>query len=201
MSKIEVGRYANQLRRMFGMAGSSIVSAELSPEISPTVQLEGPVAEWEFLKGVRLAGSGQNITAGAVNPSSIRLLNPVGSGCIATVTRLLYSTSGIQQMSVFLGGAAVNIGAVVATGVRDSRWNAGGATGQNALILSITNSGGVLVGQRMYLARTNPDLTVILPTSYVLLPGDNLDVSGFSNNTAIQASFEWSERGLPELEA
>lgn len=184
---------------MFGMAGATVVAGEVSPEVSPTIQLEGATAEWAFLKGVRLAGAGTNITAGAVNPSTARLRNPVGSGALAVVRGVL-STQGTQQMRVFQGNSNVNIGGVVATGVRDSRWGQSGGVGQNALIMSSTNSGGAIVGVRMFDIRLLADEAFVVPFVFMLLPGDNLDFTGTANNTDVQVSLEWSERALPAME-
>jgi len=201
VSKIEIGRYSEQLRRMLGMKGVQEVSGELSPEITATLELEGPTDEWAFLKQLRLAGVGTRVTAGAVNVSTVRLRNPAASGCIAVIEEILFGTQVTQILRIQLGQAAVEIGGVLLTGVRDSRWEASGAAGQNSLILSSTNSGGAVVGRVMQMTHVLANAPLVVPIKFVLLPGDNLDLTGLSNNIEITVSLGWTERALPSLEA
>lgn len=200
MSKIETGRWSDQLRRMLGMAGSPVVAAELSPEISPTIQLEGPSAEWAFLKGVRLAASGLAITAAAGTGSTVRLRNPLNSACIAVITAIGLSADSIQDFQIRLGQTDVNFGGVLLSTVRDSRWGQVGATGRNALIVSATNTLPPAVGEDISRWRGAAGITVYYPSEIVLAPGDNLDMGGRTANIPMQVNLAWAERGLPELE-
>ena len=86
MGSIEVGRFSDLLRRMFSMVGQLEVAAELSPEVSPTVELESAQnQEWDFLKGVKQCATSEEIAANAGAGGQFRLRNPPDSGTLATV--------------------------------------------------------------------------------------------------------------------
>jgi len=199
VSKIEIGRWSEQLRRMLGQKGVSDVAGELSPEISPTIQLEGPTADWAFLKHVRLAGSAFNVAAGAGFRSVGRIVNPVGSSTLALFTLVGVSVTVATQVILSLGNE-VNIGGVLATTVRDSRWTPLANTSRTSLVVSVSNSsasGGLGVVYRQELANLN---AFQYREPFLLLPGDSLDVFTLNINTAIQVSLAWEERQLPVLE-
>ncbi len=186
---------------MLGMAGANIVASELSPEISPTIEVEGATPEWAFLKGLRLAGAGTLVTAGAANVSSARLRNPGNSTTIAVITQVQVRPVAVQGLQLQLGEIAVDIGAVLLTRVRDSRWNPSGGAGRNVLVLSSTNSGGGLIGGVLAQSVAAANELFTYDQGILLLPGDALDITGVINNSAIHLTLAWTERGLPDLEA
>ena len=202
MSKIEIGRWSAQLRRMLGMKGVSDVSTELSPEISPTFQLEGPTAEWDFLKGVRLCSASTTLLGVAPNQSVIRLRNPPASGVIAIVQAISYRLPATTGASIQKGVSALDLATVRLTALRDERW-APAVPGLNrsVLILSRTDAGGIPVGPDVLWSMTSLGNSIIrYPSPVILTPGTHIDVSTDGGNVALDVSFSWSEREVSALE-
>lgn len=201
MSKIEVGRWSEQLRRMLGQKGESIVAGELSPEVSPTIQLESSTAEWAFLKHVRLSALATRVAPGVGFLSILRLRNPADSGAIAVIEKLILTIGTTDLLILTLGTTPTDLTAV-ATTVRDSRWDAGGAVGQNALVASSSNAIAAFTGTATILEIefvANTPFTYDIP--FLLLPGRMFEVGATGNNTRLNAVVAWRERSLPALEA
>lgn len=202
MAQIETGRFSSLLRRMLGMAGQVEVSGELSPEISPVLLLEGPTAEWAYLKGLRLSAASAEIGASVGNIGGWRLRNPVDSGAIAVLEGTLFTvdTSSIRVV-LTLGQETVDLASIAETTVRDSRWGPSGVTGRNALILS-TQALAAPPGQDrgLYNSRMIAAAEAGYEVPVVLMPGDAVDGATVGTNIAIQLSLWWTERALPRLE-
>lgn len=202
MSKIEIGRWSAQLRRMLGMKGVVEVGGELSPEISPTIQLEGPTAEWAFLKGVRLCGASSVVDAVVAQRSIIRLRNPPNSAVIAVVTFVEYQTPAVGGVTLQKGVSILDLATLGITALRDQRW-APAIPGLNrsTLVLSTTNAGGVPVGPDVL---WNPTLLGNTTGQYlvpiVMVPGDHIDLSGDGTNQLVRGALAWHEREVPALE-
>lgn len=203
MSKIEVGRYSELLRRQFGMKGQEQVSGELSPEISPTIELEGPSAEWDFLKGVRGAAVGLDLAGVVANISVARLRNPVDSGVIATIRAFNWGLVTNGEILAARGTEVVDLGlSTVGTTVLDQRWQTGTSPQSATLICSVTNLDAVGVVGRVFFR--SPILSRVVfpyPLEIVLVPGTNLDWSPSAVNVRLFANAFWNERHLPALEA
>lgn len=200
MSKIEIGRYSEQLRRMLGMKGQEVVSGELSPEISATIEIEGPGAEWNFLKGVRDASTGATIGAIAGNRPNFRLRNPTGSGVIATVQVVaLVSPSGDVDIALARGLETTDLAVgTFATTVLDERW---APIGQTTLVASVTNLDALGPQGRIFVrARTLDHTEWRYPYQVVLVPGTNLDFGLLTLATGATGWVRWHERRLPRLE-
>ena len=203
MSKIELGRYSDLLRRALGMKGVQEVAGELSPEISAVWNVESDLPEWQFLKAVRLVSGaggqgpvvGQNFTG--------RLRNPPDSGVIATVNHV--SASPSLDSGFILRFRTVPLTGDFATleqsGARDGRWGIP-TTSISPLIVSSTTSatpqtGGFLLQTQLTLAGTEFKFGVPV----VMPPGSTLMLSSSTQNLQVVFSFHWTERQLPILEA
>lgn len=201
MSKIEIGRYSDRLRRALGMKGASIVSGELSPEISPVFVLEGPAVEWEFLQGVRICGVTTVVAAVVGNRSIARLRNPLGSGIIATVTLVEQSTQGVAEVELQLGRAQVNLAITGATAVRDSRWSPTSVLFRTAMQASSTAAGAVPEGEDVLWRTLLPDnVEGRYRQGIMMQPGDSLDLSSTTLNVTMHATYAWKERPVAPLE-
>ena len=201
MSKIEIGRYSELLRRQLGMKGVTEVAGELSPEISPTFVLEGPGAEWDFLKAVRGCRCADE-QLGAVGFASVfRLRNPVGSGVIAVVDAVAVTPEGTVQIGVARGQIFGELANLLVTVVPDLRWGAVGAT-TTTLIFSSAAAGGGPGGDVIARARPLGLTEWLYREPIVLMPGTNLDWGmGFgSTNENVHGWAAWRERQLPALE-
>jgi len=202
MSKIETGRWSEQLRRMLGMSGATIVAAELSPEVSPTIELvSADELEWSFLRSVRKSIASFQVTAAVGTLSIFRARNPAGSGCIVVLEHAtVFANVANAALLLSVGASAVDIGGVVATGVRDSRWGPTGPTGQNVLLFSSTNAGAFTGTTTVWRARGLANTPFTYDLGIVLMPGDTLE--GGSATTDVQQNWTvgWRERSLPDLE-
>jgi len=181
------------------MKGASDVATELSPEISPTIQLEGPTAEWDFLKSTRLCATGVSVNGNVGFVSLFRAINPAGSAVIATVTAMIVSVGGATQVRMLLGRETVGLTAGE-NNVRDSRWRPLSVLLQTAVTVGFSNtaaSGGDDTLLHALLA-SNAPFTYSVP--FLLLPGDSVDVFTVNQNVQMQVSLAWRERQLPRLE-
>jgi len=202
VAKIEIGRWSAQLRRMLGMKGVVEVGAELSPEISATIELEGPTAEWAFLKGVKLCAGAAIVGATVGQRSIIRLRNPPASGVIAVVTWVFIVTPAAAGVTLQKGVSGLNLATLGVTALRDSRW-APAIPGLNrtVMLMSLTSAGGVPVGpDTLWTPQVLADTALVYPESIVMVPGDHIDVSTDGLNQALRADFSWHEREVPALE-
>jgi len=202
MAKIEIGRYSEQLRRMLGMKGTIEVAGELSPEISPTIQLEGESAEWDFLKGVRGCICATS-TAGAVGfTTRFRLRNPVGSAVIATVRLISMTTAASAVLEIARNQIITNFPFLTETVVLDPRWEASGVTGRTTLVFSVDNTSAVgAVGNLIAVTQVEPSVAFQFKEEVILTPGTNLDWASDSPNVLVRTFALWKERQLPALEA
>ena len=202
MSKIEIGRYSELLRRALGMKGVTEVAGELSPEVAPTWQVESDTPEWQFLKGVRLVSSALSLVAVAAQEARFHLVNPANSGVIATVTPILLSADGSVRYVVRMVGTALATLTTVGTSVpRDNRW-ALPAGGASPLILSgEAAAGGINSGFLMDIGIILGNTQYVFPMPVVLNPGSSIQWGSLTSNTGVQASVHWHERQRPVLEA
>jgi len=201
MSKIESGRWSEQLRRMFGMKGQELVSAELSPEVSPTIQLEGPDAEWNFLKGVRDCAAGDTLAAAVGFQSKWRVRNPADSGVIGILEEIeLVSSTGALAYRVTGNAQTVNFPTVVLSAVTDGRWGAIGDA-RPALIVSASNTQATgPAGEIFVETRRAVDVEFRYSRPLVLIPGACVDFGTPSFNLALFMWVRWRERAVAALE-
>lgn len=200
MSKIEIGRWSDQLRRMLGMAGQTIVSGDLSPEISPTIQIEGESPEWNFLKSKRDCFGGNEITSSGANTSKFRLRNPLDSGVIAVVEAVGFSTLTTSKVAIRVNAQTIDLSATVIGSVPDSRW---GIIGTARAALHLTTTVGQTTapaGDTMVMIHLLANTPWVFTQKFVLLPGTNIDFGSDSTAVELRAWVNWTERGLPELE-
>lgn len=199
MAKIESGRWSELLRRALNMKGQEQVASELSPEISPTWQLEGPTAEWAFLKSVRLAGGAQDIVNVIGNRSILRLRNPAGSGVIGVVDFISYSAELTSIALLRFGQITVDLPGITAVTARDQRWEPGGVL-STTLRMSFANGGEVPSGRILWRERTLANVGISYNQPIVLTPGTNLDLSATTLNITLDVTFVWKERRLLDVE-
>jgi len=201
LAKIEAGRWSEQLRRMLGMAGVTSVAAELAPEVSPTIELEGQSVEWNFLKAVRDVYVGQTIAGSALNISKWRFRNPVDSGVVAVMEYVeLVPTGGTAVLALNVSQVTVDLDTVQPTAVPDSRWGPL-TTGRSALVVTFQNSDPTVPGgQAVATSRALDSVAWQYPREILLLPGVALDAGSQSINRQVHGTFKWRERHIPVLE-
>jgi len=204
VSKIEVGRWAELLKRISGIAGAETVSGHLSPEISPVMLLEDlGDADYLFLKGVRLCSAGTGVNAAAGFTSKYRLRNPADSGAVAVVTALEISpdAGAAQNVTANIHRLTVDLPTAVLTTAQDPRWGTTGGLNQTALIFSTSNAQVTgPAGDVVFDTRT-PNGTPYLYTQQIpLLPGSGIDWGTITLNVSFRGWVRWTERTIPDLE-
>ena len=199
MSKIETGRFSDLLRRGLGMKGVTEVAAELSPEVSPTWEIEGTTEDWDFLKGKKNCIATALVAAG-VDKSTARLRNPAGSGVLAVLMKLVWNQSVVGSQVVFYGTSGFDLSTGGGTLVRDHRWQSVSATVRAALLFSIDATGDATDGQVIHRIRVTENTETALPAQLVLSPGDSVDVQSDTVAVNLRVTFVWSERPVQALE-
>jgi len=201
MAKIEIGRWSEQLRRMMGMAGVTDVSADLSPEISPVIVLEGPTPDLAYLKGERQVFCAATVSAVAAMNSKARLRNPPNSGVIAILKSLTMVSPTTTDLRVNINQFTTDL-TLVDTTVPDPRWGALGlAIPASTLVASTTNSqASAPGGEPMLEVTTLANVPVVLAEPFPLLPGVAIDFGHPSVNIPLRFWVTWSERSFPVLE-
>lgn len=183
------------------MAGVTIVSGEVSPEISPTVELEGRSPEWDFLKGVRgCFAAAEQLKGGLTFRSKFRLRNPATSGVIAVVQAFEASTDANARLAAAVNAQTVDFATAIVPAVPDVRWGAL-ANQQTSLIASrdntqITGPAGNLLGS----VRITDGRPWLVRQPFAMMPGTTFDWGCQSDDTDCLAWVHWIERSLPELE-
>lgn len=201
MAKILIGRYSEQLRRWFGMAGQEVVSGEMAPEVSPVIVLEQPAQDSDFLKGVRHCYGQAAITGVAANTSKAALINRIGTGTVLTIQELVFSTNIISGHLVRLSSLQVDHPGIINTFVPDTRWGQTVAVINTVGRLSIANgTPTVLGGDGLIQQRPLPNTPVSSAAGLVIMPGRTLEFG--VNTLAVTVTFyvHWTERALPALE-
>lgn len=199
MSKIEIGRFSERLRRALGMKGVPVVSAELSPEISPVIIVQGNDPDQQFLQGVRLCVSAIGVNGVAGNPSLVRWRNPENSGVIAVFERFWFSIENSGQMNVGYAAVQADLPTASASGLRDHRW--AGAPDNTTIRASRTAAGtGLNLADSLMVARLTSGRPFTYPQPVILLPGETIEAGTIGVDTEFTAVAIWSERQIPALE-
>ena len=203
MTKIEIGRWAELLKRISGVAGDRIVSGDLSPEISPVLMLEDLTdADFLYLKSVRLCFAGSAVGPVVANTSKWRLRNPTNSGVIAVVTNVeIVPPNNDLVVVIRVNQQTVDFPTAIVATAPDSRWGSIATANQTALKFtsSVSQATGP-AGDTIYLSRTTVGRTSKFPFQIPLLPGTTLDFGTDSVNVSLIGDVSWRERAIPDLE-
>ena len=203
MSKIEIGRWAELLKRISGIAGADVVAGDLSPEVSPTLQLEDlNSAEFQFLKSVRLCFGANSLGAAAGFTTKWRLRNPANSGVIAQVSWIeIVPVTNDLNVSITFNQQTVDFPTAVLTSAPDARWNSIATAKQTTLIMTASNSQATgPAGDFIAASRTQGINPWMFQRQIPMMPGTTLDWGTASQNVAVTTWVSWTERGFPELE-
>lgn len=198
MSKIEVGFYSELLRRFLSQAGQESVSGELSPEISPVMVLDSVRPDWAYLRGERMCGGSVGSAPAAALNSTVRLVNPAGSGMLLTICDLQWWNNAIDNDIVIRVDPTTVTGEISSNQgqVLDTRWN----QRPQALIavnntLTIAAAGGSRIGQPLPGTINSTNLSGGSWTHPIVLsPDHSVIVMNTTVNVRIDVGFVWMER-------
>ena len=202
MSKIETGRFSELLRRALNMKGQEIVAGDLSPEISPTWQVETDELQWDFLKGVKACSAYEVIAANVGAGGHMRLRNPVGSGVIAMIDLVHISPAGSGQNRITLrSGQTSDLLNTSFTTARDLRWIPSSIGQQSAMVVTFTAaSGSVPSNGALYDSIADSRPLIDWVGGAIVTPGTALEFGTFTANIICACGVEWRERRIDEIE-
>lgn len=202
MSKIEIGRYSDLLRRALSMVGQVDIAAELSPEVSPTWQLEAATDEWRFLKGVKICSAAEAIVPNVGAAAQFVLRNPLDSGALCVVDEISFNGTPAQTYHITLQTSVADLANTALSVVRDLRWPVTGVAGQAAMLPTFQNAvGAVPVGAgTIFSVRPLGNTQVRYTQQIILPPGTRVYFGGQAANTSMNANIAWHERGIQPLE-
>lgn len=124
-SDLQQARYDKLVRRVGAIVGPGSKVTEALPELFPTLDVENVPGELLILMGTNLSVGGGAITSAGSDKPKAQVFNPAGSGVIATVTRVDFSSDG--NTTVRAGFSFSTFGAAITTQLFTDR-RQGGAT-------------------------------------------------------------------------
>lgn len=203
MGSIQVGRWSDLLRRAFSMVGQLDVAAELSPEVSPTWELESAAdVQWDFLKRVKQCSSAEAVVANVGAGAQFRLRNPPDSLTLATVNFISMVCNALNPYAITIGRGTADLANGALTTARDTRWRDSPTGNQAIMIASFQNAvGAVPVGAgTIYRGRAGGNNELTYETPFVLDPGTFVTFGGLTANLLVDFAIDWKERGTEPLE-
>jgi len=197
MSEIQQNRYDQLLRRVGGLIGPGSKVSEVITELFPMFDVENVPGELMLLGGTHLGMGSHNAVPVAAQAGKVQLVNPVGSGIIATITTMIISTAGNSTVSwgptdtLFVSNPGVEV-------TRDSRE---GVAGQP--VCTINELTSVAINTREGLTRTASSTPFILTDPngiFVLTSGTALEVAMQVTNLQMIVTYFWRERVAEQSE-
>jgi len=191
MTELQQTRYDRLMRRVGGLLGPGSKVSEVLSEIFPTVDVERVPGELLYLSGTKVAYGGTTVSAAVALFSQVQIFNPVGSGKLLTVTRMVVSVTLSNEIRWDVGGIAL-AASVGNQRVRDTRVSvdeiASGQirTAQSAVVGNLT---GVA-----FLEAADPFTLEDENGIAVLAPGSGLVVGTGGANVTIRVTYYWRER-------
>jgi hypothetical protein len=206
-NEILVGRFARMLQKFFAIKGS-VPAKQLSGEIFPSFPLFNGV-ENRHLEGWQRFSMQTTQAAGAAGTAAFCLLrNPVGSGIMAILEKLVAVniSAAADGLNLFYGAALAGAdgGTVYTPQIMDPR--AGAQTGSAMKLTSGTIAGGQVIGTQVdgVLADVNDWYDFILTEDAELgpiMPGNGVQVQTSLFVLGLSVSWRWRQRPIEESEA
>jgi len=194
--EVQQTRWDRIIRRVSGSIGPGSRVSETLSELFPVLDVERVPAELLLLGGTQVC-MGQVQQSATVGEFSLAmLLNPVGSGNLITVTRVVVSTSSTQQCNA---GITQNVFPTAGTQtIRDGRRGpAGVPVGQ---VLSATSM-AIGVNFFRFFSPNNQNAILEDPNDVaVLSPGSAFALGTLGTNADLRVGFFWRERPGEESE-
>lgn len=204
-NEILVGRFSGILHKLLNMKEGA-PSPTLATDISPGITLESDRPEWMFLAGEFRSGKVAQAVADVANFTVAGLFNGQATGVLVIVEAITINNQTVGTLSYEIRvGTTTALTGGSSSEKTDLRWNK----------LSAARSGSaleaVLTGSRVYLvtvpagSSVRVPLVIILPPNTVPLPTGqlipNVTVNCTVINQAINATFEFRERGMEQSES
>jgi len=200
MTEIQQNRYDRLVRRVANVVGGGSQVNDTLNELFPIIDVENLPAELYALMGTRLAfGASQGQAGGGLRPQC-QLFNPLNSGAMITLTRVLATSTTDPILNWSLGSAAFTT-LLFRGALRDSRLL---ATATNAAVGEIRFQASAVpvanTGTNRILALTQFDLHDENGIA-VLSPGFGFNIDSSVVATFLDCTFYWRERTIEPAES
>lgn len=199
---VGTGRFETFLRRLLSIKG--IVAPTVEPKLSAGFDLIRP--PWELSENALLAGWRGVQSYATVGPvagaySQLNLDNPVGSGMVLVVERVVIGSVAASFGAFWNLSPTVSMAASAATARMDGRGTAG--TPAPAYTTGVFTTGttvAALVGRAMYTWSPASAVTREFAGPWVVPPGMSLIIQSSAVNVQIGGGFVWWERAAEPSE-
>lgn len=190
-TEIQQHRYDAIMRRVGDLKGPGAKVAEILAELFPVVDLEQVPGELLILGGTHLGYGGTAIVAAGGQFPAVQLFNPINSGKIGTITRVIVS-SDVNQTIRWSFQITELAGSVGSERIRDTR-----VPFQSRTSLRVRSeakgaptgaSGQISVLARSPFVLEDPNGVAVLS------PDIGFEIGGSSAASALFVTFYWRER-------
>lgn len=198
-NEISLPTWQNLVRRVFGLTGGGGNVPLLAPELQPVVVVQPDVPEYALLRGEIPMITNFNVAAGgAGNLSAGQVRNIADSGRLIIIDRVQWNAVGGVRFAFAFN--AVDLPSIISPDamVKDVRRFTPGTQFIGAARLSQQNvSGGAALGSILTAQFSQQSGS----TGGFVLPPNWGFILQTTNNVALQATLEWRERALENMEA
>jgi len=204
VNEVKRGRFNSYLVRLLGMQVTA-PAPQLNNVIIPTMNIEDPSDDHWFAQGWWLCSGAVDIAAVAAKSSTALLRNPAGSGVLAVLDELIFSTTAPTD-DRWAGGVVYTSSDLAQlpsasdiTATLDTRY--GTALKNPSLHLTYDNNPPLNPVPKnrfdLWVLQYTP---IILRKVAVLGPGGAFALQNFTNNVATTVAMRWRERPVSDLE-
>ena len=199
MTELQQNRYDRLLRRVGNLIGAKSMVNDALGELFPVMEVENVPAELFALMGTRLCfGTAIGLAGPGVRPQG-QLFNPLGSGTIITLTRVIY-VSDVTNIANWNINTTPFITLLARGSLRDTRLRLPSSTAavgelrtqSSALPVGATGTARLLANTTLQLRDDN--------AVAVLTPGFGFNIESANLNSLMSATFYWRERTMEESE-
>jgi len=170
VGRLQTGRLENFIRRWGSIKGEGSILNETLGDVFPILDLENLTPENQLTAGWFLFQGGVSVTGLAAKLGGVQLLNPVASGILLVVDKVIIQVDGTKLVQ--FGMAAAPLTAALNTSTRDTR--TGTTFTGKALIRTSQDTIGIL-GDVFIFCSAFVDREIVTPNGVaVLAPGGTL---------------------------
>ena len=197
--EVQQNRWDQLIRRVSGSIGPGSRVNETLSELFPVLDVERVPGELLILGGTRLAFGSATIVGAALEIPNIQLFNPVDSGFLITVTKvILNSPTAVVTLRWTVNDVAL-AGLGLASRFRDTRFGVGGLPAGQIRLESL--GGAFLTATGQFELTANREYTLTDENDVaVLAPGTGLQFATDVVVSRLVATFHWRERVAEQSE-
>ena len=188
---IQVGSVMQKLVSALGIHGK-VASPTLGDLVHPVVIIEDISRDSWYAGGAeRIAGGAAESQGAALQFAALQLLNPVGSLAVAFVDSVSIRTAVTSAFWIDGGTAQLASAVAASTRFRDTRSSGTPVmTIRSESLAALTTTGPFQTGN------AGSNTTILIPTDYILQPGDAITVKMVVVAGLLGVAFKWRERPL-----